>query len=35
MTRPYGQVAKAYLPTFTVLLVLGFTVCGFIIWASW
>lgn len=28
-------LGKAYLPTFIVIAVIGFTVCGIIIWASW
>lgn len=30
-----GLLGKAYRPTFIFLLVVGGTVCGLIIWATW
>jgi hypothetical protein len=35
MSRPHGQVGKAYRPTFIFISVLGSIVCGLIIWGCW
>ncbi len=35
MTIPHGLLGKAYRDTFIVIFVVGFAVCGLIIWRSW